>query len=66
MATHMHLSVAYILIADEAQELHIKEDENSGVKWIKIEEIEKYSNEEKIIPVYYKLIEKAKAYRKNQ
>lgn len=66
VATHMHLSVAYILIADEAQELHIKEDENSGVKWIKIEDIDKYSNEEKIIPVYYKLVEKAKAYHKNQ
>lgn len=64
VATHMHLSVAYILIADENQTLHINEAENSGVKWIKIEEIEKYSNEPEIIKVYHKLIEKAKAYVK--
>jgi len=62
VATHMHLSLEYILIADEDQELYINEEENSGVKWIKIEEIEKYSNEEKIIEVYHKLIKKAKAY----
>ena len=64
VATHMHLSVAYILIADEEQTLHINQAENSGVKWIKIEEIEKYSNEPEIIKVYHKLIEKAKAYVK--
>jgi len=62
VATHMHLSVAYILIADENQELKVNEDETSGVKWIKIEEIEQYSSEKDIIPIYYKLIEKAKAY----
>lgn len=64
IATHMHLSVAYILIADEEQTLHINQAENSGVKWIKIQEIEKYSNEPEIIKVYHKLIEKAKAYVK--
>ena len=62
VATHMHLSVAYILIADEDQALHINEDENSGVKWIAIEDIEKYSNETEIISIYHKLIQKAKAY----
>lgn len=66
VATHMHLSLAYILIADEEQELHINEDENSGVKWIKIEEIEKYSNEKEIIEVYHKLINRAKAYVSSQ
>ena len=62
VATHMHLSVAYILIADENQELHINKDENSGVKWIPIDELETYCSEPEIIPIYYKLIEKAKAY----
>ena len=62
VATHMHLSVAYILIADEDQALYINEDENSGVKWIAIEDIEKYSNETEIISIYHKLIRKAKAY----
>ncbi|MBP3886419.1 MAG: NUDIX hydrolase [Cellulosilyticum sp.] len=66
VATHMHLSVAYILIADENQTLHINEAENSGVKWIKIEDIEKECNEENVIPIYFKLIEKAKAYVANK
>lgn len=65
VATHMHLSIAYILIADEEQELYINEAENSGVKWIDIEEMKQYCKEEKMLPVYYKLIEKAKSYREN-
>ena len=44
--------------------LKIKEDENSGVKWINIEDVEKVSNEEWIINVVYKkLNEKLKKYR---
>lgn len=62
VATHMHLSVAYILIADENQELTLNQEETSGVKWIGIDELEEYCNEPQIIPIYYKLIEKAKAY----
>lgn len=65
IATHMHLSVAYILIADEKQALHIKEDENSGVKWIKVEEIERYGNEKEMLPLYYKLVDRARAYRES-
>lgn len=65
VATHMHLSIAYILIADEEQELYINEAENSGVKWIDIEEMKQYCKEEKMLPVYYKLIKRAKSYREN-
>ncbi|MDZ5010277.1 NUDIX domain-containing protein, partial [Clostridium perfringens] len=32
VSSHLHLSVAYLLEADENDELIIKEDENSGVK----------------------------------
>ena len=64
VATHMHLNASYILIGDEEEKLVINEEENSGVKWIPIEEIEKYSNEPEIIKVYYKLIERAKNYKK--
>lgn len=64
VATHMHLSVAYILIADEAQSLHVNESENSGVRWIDISDIEKYCNEPEIVLIYHKLIKKAKAYQK--
>lgn len=63
VATHMHLNVAYILIADEKQTLEINEDENSGVRWIAVEDIEKYSNEPEIIKVYHKLISRARNYQ---
>lgn len=62
VATHMHLSVAYILIADEEQSLHINEAENSGVKWIEIDKIEAHCKEPEIVSIYHKLIQKAKEY----
>ena len=60
VSAHLHLSVAYILEADENEELFIKEDENSGVRWIPIDEIEDNVNEEHMISIYNKLIQKAK------
>ncbi|MDL2323600.1 NUDIX hydrolase [Ruminococcaceae bacterium OttesenSCG-928-A16] len=30
---HLHLSVAYILVCDEAEAVQIKPDENTGVRW---------------------------------
>jgi len=39
----IHLSVAYLLEADENELLVIKEDENSGVQWIPIDKVIKKS-----------------------
>ncbi len=55
---HLHLSVAYVFQADEKEALSIKEDENSGVKWILISELEEYVKEAHMIPIYNKIIEK--------
>ncbi len=41
VSSHLHLNVTYLLEVEEQEMLHIKQDENSGVKWIPIEEIEK-------------------------
>lgn len=60
ISAHLHMSVAYILEATENEELHIKPDENSGVKWINIDEVNKYVNEEHMKYVYEKLIQKCK------
>ena len=60
IAPHLHLSVAYILEASEDEKIRIKEDENSGVKWINIDEVNTYVNEEHMKYVYKKLIDKAK------
>lgn len=61
VAPHLHLSVAYLVEADEREWLIVKEDENSGVKWIPIEEVNVYSNEPHMQKVYDKLISKIKA-----
>lgn len=61
VAPHLHLSVTYLIEADENDPLIVKEDENSGVKWIPIEEINSYSSEPHMYKVYDKLIKKIKA-----
>ena len=45
VASHLHLSVAYLLEADENEKLVVKVDENSDVKWIDIDKIFEVSNE---------------------
>ncbi|MEW8993361.1 NUDIX hydrolase [Clostridium sp.] len=60
VSAHLHLSLAYLLEADEEEEVKIKEDENSGVKWLPIDEIHKYSNEANMIKLYEKFNEKIK------
>lgn len=61
VSAHLHLSVAYLLEADERDPLVIKADENSGVKWIPIDDIDKYSNEPHMQEVYKKIVSKTKA-----
>ena len=58
VGSHLHLDVEYALEADENKDLRMKEDENSGVRWIPINEIKNYVSEEKMIPIYEKLCEK--------
>ena len=38
--SHLHLNATYLLEADETDALHIKADENSGIKWVPIDEVE--------------------------
>lgn len=38
--SHLHLNATYLLEADETDELFVKEDENSGVKWIPVDEVQ--------------------------
>lgn len=60
VSSHLHASIAYLIEADENELLIIKPDENSGVKWIAIDEIKLYSNEPHMIKVYEKIISKIK------
>lgn len=61
VGSHMHLNVTYLLEADEGDEIHIKEDENSGVKWVPIKEILNVTSEVWVRDrVYAKIIDKMK------
>jgi ADP-ribose pyrophosphatase len=60
VSAHLHLSVTYLLEADEEEVLIIKEDENSGVKWIHLDRVVDASNEPHMKKVYSKIISKIK------
>lgn len=61
VGSHVHLNVTYLLEADESEEINIKEDENSGVKWVPINEIINESSEPWMRDrVYSKIISKMK------
>ena len=45
LSSHLHLNVTYLFEADPAQPLRIKPDENSGVAWVNVEDIDSKSNE---------------------
>ena len=62
VASHLHLSVAYILEADENEELVVKEDENSDVKWVDIDNVLELTSEDHMKTVNKKLINKGKLY----
>lgn len=61
VSAHVHLNITYLCMADDTFPLRIKPDENSGVRWILIEEIDKFVSEEAMKPIYHKLVEKSKA-----
>lgn len=61
VASHIHFNVTYLLETDEAEEIHIKEDENSGVKWVPIDEVLNVTSEIWIRDrIYSKIINKMK------
>ena len=62
VSTHQHLSVCYLMEADENQDTRIKEDENSGVKWVPVEDVLKTCREVEMHYVYKKLMERTKEF----
>lgn len=63
VSPHIHLSVAFLIEAEETDRLIVKADENSGVKWIPLEELTIYSNEPHMHKLYDKLISKVRELR---
>ena len=45
VSSHLHLNVTYLLEADEEEGLHVREGENSGVRWFGLDEAVQASSE---------------------
>ncbi len=61
VSSHLHFNITYLLVGDEKEELVIKADENSGVKWYRLEEAIEMSSEKWFRNnIYTKLNEKLK------
>ncbi len=56
--SHLHFDVEYLFEANDNDNIRIEEDENSGVKWINIDEVNNYTTEEKMKPIYSRLTKK--------
>lgn len=57
VSTHLHLNVAFIFEANEADMLLVNKEETNGLKWVPFEEIDDYAKEPEITPIYHKLIQ---------
>lgn len=60
VSAHLHLSLAFALAADEDSPLRVKEDENSGVRWLSVDKLGQYVDEPYMLDVYKKIILKSK------
>ncbi len=63
VSAHLHLSIAYLVEADEKDLLVVKPDENTDVKWISLDKVNDYSDEPHMKKVYSKIISKIRMLR---
>ncbi len=62
VSSHVHLNVTYLFCADPAEATQVKPDENSGVRWVPIDDLLTLSDEPWMCErVYAKLISRTKA-----
>lgn len=64
ISAHLHLNITYLCQADEKAELRVKQDENSSLCWIPVNQLADYVNETNMLIIYQKLIEKTKLFFK--
>lgn len=64
VGSHLHLNVTYLFVADPSLALRKKPDENSGVRWVALDEVFALSSEPWMCErVYEKLIAKTRELR---
>ena len=58
VGAHLHLNVSFLFEADENAYVHIKEDENSRIKWIPIRDLDKYISisDIEMLTIYRKIL----------
>jgi 8-oxo-dGTP pyrophosphatase MutT (NUDIX family) len=59
VASHLHLDVDWLFEADDSLPLRIKEDENSAVGWIEVDNLCQKVSEPPMIPIYERLLARA-------
>ena len=64
--SHLHLNITYLLQEDENDRLIIKEDENSGLRWAKLEDVYTLSTEKWFIEHVYKKLNQKLLILKNK
>lgn len=60
VSAHLHLDATFLIEANDEDPLIIKEDENSDVKWVPMDEVVAHSTEPHMKLVYGKLIDKVR------
>lgn len=66
VGSHLHLNVTYLAVASPDEPLRVKPDENSGVRWVPLEDAIALSTESWIRErIYRKLIDKLKGLNKD-
>ncbi|HOP73816.1 MAG TPA: NUDIX hydrolase [Bacillota bacterium] len=58
--THLHLSIAYLLIADDKEKVRVNEAENSGVEWFPVVYFTGEHFDQHDLELYTKLIHRAR------
>lgn len=58
---HLHLNVSYLLTADRAGPLTVREGENTGVAWLPADRLLELTNEWQMDEVYTKLLARGRA-----
>lgn len=65
VSSHLHLNVTYLAVASPAESLRIKPDENSGVRWVPLDQLIPLSTEPWIrTRIYGKFLDKLRILRK--
>ncbi len=62
VASHLHLNVSFLLEGDASAPLKSNPAENSGVRWILADALQKEVSEREMLPVYQKLVRRAEPF----